>query len=132
MKKAVMDREVPEDWKAELGPDGKLQPGPANDEKVSRLFRAYFNNKMTLLVFLIQSKTLKPSPHLLDEIFRFLNDLYHHMLTGANQERHRHVFEWLKAFFQTLPDASQDQRVQAREFVRSLYDAIGMDLKSDL
>lgn len=100
--------------------------------KISHLFQSYFNNKMTLLLFLIQARGVKPNPKLVETVGCFLDDLFRHMLDGALQKRYRLVFKWLKQFFKMLPDVSIDQRDKARDFIRSIYDVFGLHLKDDI
>ena len=103
-----------------------------DDQIISRLFQGYFNNKMTLLLFLVQSRSLKPNPKLVESVLRFLNDLFHHMLAGGTQKQYRLIFKWLSLFFRKLPDVSLGQRDKAKGFIRVIYDAFGLCLKSDI
>lgn len=132
MKNGLMECEVSGNERSAHDLHPAMGSGPAHDQELGQLFQAYFNNKMTLLLFLIQGKAVKPNPGLVEGISLFLDDLYHHMLTGKNQERYRHAVEWLKSFFQTLPEASLEQRSRAKGFVRDLYDAMGMRLKAKI
>jgi hypothetical protein len=132
MRMTLTDHEVSEKWKTRQGPQETLRSESVSDHLISQLFRVYFNNKMTLLIFLIQSKTLTPNPYAVEGVIRFLDDLYHHMMTGRIQAQHHHALEGLKSFCQALPDVSQEQRDQAKAFVRSLYHAMGMNLKADI
>ena len=103
-----------------------------DDHQISRLFTGYFNNKMTLLLFLVQAKQLKPHSKLAATVRGFLDDLFHHMLEGPMQKRYRLTFKWLKLFFEKLPDVTVNQRDKAKEFIRAIYDAMGLHLKEDL
>ena len=103
-----------------------------DEHKISHLFKNYFNNKMTLLLFLIQTRGIKPNPKLVETVGGFLDDLFRHMLEGALQKRYRLVFKWLKRFFAKMPDVSMDQRDKARDFIRAIYDALGLHLKDDI
>jgi len=103
-----------------------------DEHKISQLFKSYFNNKMTLLLFLVQTKKVKPNPRLAETVRCFLNDLFHHMLEDRFQKRCRLVFKWLNLFFKKLPDVSVYQRDKAKDFIRAVYDAFGLHLKSDI
>lgn len=103
-----------------------------DEHKISQLFTGYFNNKMTLLLFLIQAKKVKPNPVLVGTVHAFLDDIFRHMLEGSLQKRYRRIFKWLKLFFAKLPDVSVYQRDKAKDFVRAIYDVFGMHLKSDI
>ena len=109
-----------------------LRSESADDRRISELFQAYFNNKMTILIFLIQAKAYEPTPRLLEGIFRFLDDLYHHMMSEKAQEEYRDAIGWLKVFFRTVPEVSPEDREQAKGFVRGFYRAVGMQLKADI
>jgi hypothetical protein len=132
MKLTTIDHQTPADEKRQGSSDRRSSSGPVNDGTISQLFRAYFNNKMTLLIFLIQAKTLKLNSQTVEEITRFLDDIFHHMLTGEAQRQYQETFESLKSFFRILPDVSQEQRDLARELIRNIYQAVGIDLKADI
>ena len=103
-----------------------------DEHRISHLFKNYFNNKMTLLLFLVQMRGIKPNPKLAETAGGFLEDLFRHMLEGALRKRYRLVFKWLKRFFLKLPDVSVHQRDKARNFIRAIYDAFGLHLKDDI
>ena len=103
-----------------------------DERKISQLFTGYFNNKMTLLLFLIQAKKVKPNPVLVGTVHSFLDDMFRHMFEGSLQKRYRRIFKWLKLFFEKLPDVSVYQRDKAKDYVRAIYDAFGLHLKSDI
>lgn len=104
----------------------------AEERTLGRLFAGYLNNKMTLLLFLIQAKGVKPNAVLVATVHSFLDDLYRHMLEGPLQRRYRRVFQWLKIFFSRLPVVSVYQRDRARDFICAIYDAFGLHLKEDV
>jgi len=102
---------------------------PVVDEQhLSMLFHGYFNNKMTLLVFLIQIKRHRISEKTAQLACGFLDDMYRHMLPGGLQRKYRLVFLWLKKFFLKLPNVSAKQRGKAIGFIRSLYEIFGINL----
>jgi hypothetical protein len=132
MKLTAIDQQASANGKRQGVSDRRSSSGLASDGTISQLFRAYFNNKMTLLIFLIQAKTLKLNSQTVEEISRFLDDIFHHMLIGEAQRQYQEAFEFLKSFFRALPDVSQEQRDLAKEFIRDLYQAVGIDLKADI
>lgn len=101
-----------------------------DEHRISELFQGYINNKMTLLFFLIQTKNFGRNPKLAESSSRFLEDIYHHMLSAGPQKEHRWVFKWLKIFFRKLPNVSVAQRDKAKDFVLCVYDAMGLYLKT--
>lgn len=108
------------------------QPLGLEEQLLGQLFKGYFNNKMTVLVFLIQAKQHKPEVRVKNGACCFLDDLYRHMLADTKQKRYRRVFLWLKKFVQKLPNVKASQRSRALYFVRALYDIFGINPNSEI
>jgi len=102
------------------------------EQLLGQLFKGYFNNKMTVLVFLIQAKQHKPEAGVVNGVCCFLDDLYHHMLADSKRKRYRRVFLWLKRFVQKLPHVKSTQRRSAINFVQDLYEVFGVNPKSEI
>ena len=102
------------------------------EQCLGQLFKGFFNNKMTVLVFLIQAKQHKPEARVLNGVCCFLDDLYRHMLADSKQKRYHRVFLWLKKFVQKLPNVKASQRSRALDFVRALYEVFGINPKSEI
>lgn len=102
------------------------------EQLLGQLFKGYFNNKRTVLVFLIQTKQHKPESGVVNGVCCFLDDLYHHMLADSKQKRYRRVFFWLKRFVRKLPNVKTSQRNSAVEFVKDLYGVFGIHPKSEI
>ena len=102
------------------------------EQLLGQLFKGFFNNKMTVLIFLIQVKQHKPEARVVNGVCCFLDDLYRHMLADAKQKRYRRVFLWLKRFVQRLPNVKVSQRSRALDFVRALYELFGVHPKSEI
>ena len=102
------------------------------EQLLGQLFKGFFNNKMTVLIFLIQAKQHKPEARAVNRVCCFLDDLYLHMLTDSNRERYRRVLLWLKRFVQKLPNVKTSQRGRAIDFVRALYEAFGIHPKTEI
>ena len=102
------------------------------EQWLGQLFKGYFNNKMTVLIFLIQVKQHKPEARVVNGVCCFLDDLYHHMLADSKQKRFRRVFVWLKKFVRRLPNVKTMQRGRALDFVRTLYGVFGINLKTEI
>lgn len=100
-----------------------------DDLMLARLFRAYFNNKMTILIFLCYAVRHVPAAEHMNSVYGFLDDLYHHMLEGDVQKQYRRKFIWLKGFLRKLPNVRPSQRVKAIQLIKSLYDVFGIELK---
>jgi len=102
------------------------------EQMLGKLFVGYFNNKMAVLVFLIQAQKHKPDTDVVSSLRLFLDDLFHHMLDGCKQGHYRRVFLWLKRFLAKLPNVRLDQRRRAVRFVQDLYGVFGVHLNSNL
>ena len=104
----------------------------SEEQLLGKLFKGYFNNKMSVLVFFIQAKQHQPGPGAVNGMCCFLDDLYRHILEDSKQIRYRRVFVWLKGFVQKLPNVRDSQRDQAIDFVGVLYEAFGIHPKSQI
>ena len=102
------------------------------EQLLGQLFKGFFNNKMTVLVFLIQAKQHKPEAWVKSGVCCFLDDLYRHMLKDSKQMQYRRVFIWLKKFVQKLPNVKASQRDRAVDFVRALYEVFGINPKTEI
>ena len=104
----------------------------AEEQMFGKLFIGYFNNKMAVLVFLIQAQRHRPEARVVNGMCFFLDDLYNHILENSKQKQYRRIFFWLKQFLQKLPNVRTDQRESAVRFTRVLYDVLGLHLGSNL
>ena len=102
------------------------------EQLLGQLFKGFFNNKMTVLVFLIQAKQHKPEAGVKSGVCCFLDDLYRHMLKDSKQMQYRRVFIWLKKFVQKLPNVKASQRDRAVDFVKALYEVFGINPKTEI
>ena len=103
-----------------------------DEAKFRYLFTGYFNNKMTVLLFLTQRRKGAPSVELIGKMRNLLNDLYYHMLEERSQKRYRLAFKWLMLFLKKLPDVNRRQRNKARKLIRVLYHAFGVNLNTEI
>ena len=101
-------------------------------QMLGKLFEGYFNNKMAVLVFLIQAQRHHPDSKVISSMCFFLDDLYHHMLADSEKKRCRRWFFWLKIFLRQLPNVRVDQRERAVRFISDLYDVFCFNLKFNL
>lgn len=106
------------------------QAGIRDESSLGLLFKAYFNNKMTVLIFLCCAVRHTPEEKNMNGIYGFLDDLYHHMMEGDVQRRYRRKLIWLKGFLRKLPNVRPLQRLKAIELIRSFYDVFGIELKT--
>ncbi len=105
---------------------------PLGDETACDLFKAYFNNKMTVILCLLQKR--KPEPDSLASMRSviFFDDLYHHMLRSEYQVEYARVFQWLRLFFKRFPYVSPIQKRKAIEYTKIVYQLFGMKLNINI
>ena len=108
------------------------RPSAMDESSLGRLFKAYFNNKMTVLIFLCSAVHHKPEEKHVNSICCFLDDIYRHMLVAPLQRQYRRKFIWLRGFFQKLPCVRTSQRAKAINLIQSLCDVFGINLKKNL
>ena len=101
-------------------------------EKLEDLFWAYFNNKMTVLLMVIEhpaiaSSVLKPEKQKI-----FLQDIYHHFLSSRADRKYHRAFRWLNCFFDRYPDIGCKQIYRAIRMVGLIYEAFGRKLNPRL
>ena len=109
----------------------KLKPIKVNtlcEESARDIFRAYFNNKMTVILLLLQKRRVEPDSYSAMRAVIFFDDLYHHMLPNAYQLSHGRVFQWLKLFFKRFPYVKPLQKRKALEYLKIIYQLFGMKL----
>ncbi len=98
------------------------------EESARDIFRAYFNNKMTVILLLLQKRRVEPDSYSAMRAVIFFDDLYHHMLQGEYQLSHGRVFQWLKLFFKRFPYVKPLQKRKAIEYLKIVYRLFGMQL----
>ena len=98
------------------------------EESARDIFRAYFNNKMTVILLLLQKRRVEPDSYSAMRAVIFFDDLYHHMLPNAYQLSHGRVFQWLKLFFKRFPYVKPLQKRKALEYLKIIYQLFGMKL----
>ncbi len=98
-------------------------------EETKDLFQAYFNNKMTIILLMLQKRN--PTPDSLASLKAgvFLEDLYHHMLRSEYQQKYGRVFKWLRHFFRRFPYVKPVQKRKAIEYLGLVYQMFGFKLK---
>lgn len=76
---------------------------PLSEEGARELLKAYFNNKMTSILFLLQKRHPKPDSLTLLKAVVFFDDLYRHMLHAGAQREYGRSFQWLILFSAGFP-----------------------------
>lgn len=106
-----------------------VQEAELNDQSARDIFKAYFNNKMTVILLLLQKRRVEPDSYGSLRAVLFFDDLYHHMLSSAHQRDYRNAFKWLRLFFKRFPYVKMLQRKKALAYMKIVYQLFGMELK---
>lgn len=96
------------------------------------LFWAYFNNKMMILLMMIEHPVIAKSVLSVEKQKAFLSDLYHHFLPPHTPSKYHHAFKWLGLFLDRYPDVGPRRIHQAIEMVGRIYEAFGLKLDKRL
>jgi hypothetical protein len=106
------------------------QPRTIGETEAYELFKGWFNNKMTVLIFLIRHPNPKFSRIKGENQIFFLQDLEHHFLRpGKSREAGRQAIRWLKAFCRAYPNGvTERRREKALQMIRRIYDSFGFPL----
>jgi hypothetical protein len=116
-------------WIPKLAP---VDTEPLDDETACHLLKAYFNNKMTVILLMLQTKRPRTDSLASLKAVIFLEDLYHHMLRKNGQERFERVFQWLRLFFKRFPYVKPVQKRKAIEYIQVVYRLFGMGLELNI
>lgn len=100
---------------------------PSKDE-LYNLFKAYFNNRMTVLLMMIEHPEISRDVLSVERQKFFLKDLYHHLLPSPCPVKYRRAFQWLFRFLDAFPKVSPWRIYLAIEMVGIIYDAFGLEL----
>ncbi|MBI2166762.1 MAG: hypothetical protein HYU34_00800 [Candidatus Omnitrophica bacterium] len=103
-------------------PGGRLA-----ERELADLFRAYFNNRMMVLLMMIEHPEISREVLSLERQKFFLNDLYHHFLPSRCASKYRRAFEWLFHFLEVFPDVTPRRIYQALKMVGWIYEGFGME-----
>lgn len=98
-------------------------------ERLENLFKAYFNNKMMILLMIIENPSFAKCQYAIEKQKYFLDDIYRHFFDGALCRHYHWAFRWLFAFLDIYPNWSPDKRVRAVEMISHIYTSLGFDFK---
>lgn len=101
---------------------------PLAGGRLEELFRAYFNNRMMILLMMIEHPEISREVLSVDRQKFFLNDLYHHFLPSHCPSRYRRAFEWLFGFLDRYPDITPRMIYRAIHMVSLVYEVFGLEL----
>ena len=96
--------------------------------KMNELFLGYFNNRMTVLLIMIEHPAIARNLTSVARQRFFLEDLYHHFLPPGTQPKYHRAFEWLFLFLKRYPNVTPAQIYRALEMVRLVYEMFGLEL----
>jgi len=100
--------------------------------RLTHLFRAYFNNRMMILLMMIEHPEISRQVLSIERVKFFLRDLYHHFLPSKCPSRYRRAFEWLFRFLEIYPTVTPRRIYQAIRMVGVVYEAFGFRLPKRL
>lgn len=95
-------------------------------ESPAQLFKAYFNNKMTVILLMLQRQKHDPDSLGAMKAVIFMDDIYHHLIKSEYQQRYRKVFKWLCMFFRRFPYVKPVQKRKAIEYIKIVYEMMGI------
>ena len=101
---------------------------PLAGGQLEELFTAYFNNRMMVLLLLIEHPGISRDVLSVRRQRFFLEDLYHHFLPSGCPSRYRKAFEWLFRFLDIYPDVTPRRIYEAIRMVGLIYEAFGLEL----
>ena len=95
---------------------------------LNELFLGYFNNRMTVLLMMIEHPGIRRNITTVARQRFFLEDLYHHFLPPHCELRYYHAFEWLFLFLKRYPKVAPQEIYRALQMVRLIYEVFGLEL----
>ncbi|GEM_PF-1947399 len=101
---------------------------PLAGGKLKELFQAYFNNRMMVLLMMIEHPGINRQPQSIERQRFFLEDLYHHFLPPHCEAKYRRAFEWLFGFLKRYPDVKPHRIYRGIQMVGLIYEAFGLEL----
>ena len=106
--------------------------GKLRGKELEHLFWAYFNNKMTVLLMMIEHPEITRSILSVEKQKAFLNDLYHHFLRSNAGPKYHLAFKWLGRYLDQYPKAGYPEIYKAIQMVGLIYEAFGLALPARL
>ena len=99
---------------------------PEKMENLEPLFWAYFNNKMMILLMMIENPLLTKSIRSVERQKMFLHDIYHHFLPSHVERKYHRAFKWLRLFLERYPDVTAGMNLRAIRMVKIIYEGFGL------
>lgn len=95
-----------------------------SEKETGALFRAWFNNRMTVLLILIHHIQQR-DPRMILKIDFFLTDIEHHFVDSHAGKPYRYAFSYLHRYLKVYPAVTYKGSHKAVEMVRRIYEALG-------
>lgn len=105
---------------------------PEKLDNLELLFWAYFNNKMMILLMMIENPLLIKNSVSVDKQKIFLHDLYHHFLPPGMEQKYHRAFRWLHLFLDRYPDVSAGLIRRAIRMIGIIYEGFGLKLEKSI
>jgi len=105
---------------------------PERMENLEPLFWAYFNNKMMILLMMIENPILTKSALSVEKQKIFLHDLYHHFLPSKMERKYHRAFQWLHLFLDRYPDVTSRLIQRAIRMIAIIYEGFGLKLEKNI
>lgn len=103
--------------------------GRVRIKNLRSLFSAYFNNRMMMLLFLIEHPAIARDQLSIEKQKAFLHDPYHHFLPQDSPAKYHRAFAWLRLFLDHWEEARPRRIYRAIHMVGLVYEAFGMKLE---
>lgn len=101
---------------------------PIAGGELEEIFTAYFNNRMMVLLMLVEHPGISRDVLSVERQRFFLKDLYHHFLPSGCPSKYRKAFEWMFRFLDIYPDITPRRIYQAIQMIELIYEAFGLEL----
>ena len=75
-------------------------------DTLNQHFKCYLNNKMMVLMTLIEHPELHEASQLAQRERISIQDIYHHFLPKKTDLHHKHAFRWFEILLEHYPDVS--------------------------
>ncbi len=105
-----------------------LPKRPLGGKELENLFWAYFNNKMMILLMMVEHPEIAKGSLSVEKQKAFLNDLYHHFLSESVPTKYHHAFRWLETFLDHYPNINYKEIYKAIQMIGLIYQAFGKKL----
>jgi len=86
-------------------------------------FKGWFNNRMMVILMLMQDIRRRESRSMLRAEF-FLEDVEHHFVKPSSGREIRNAFRWMRRYLKQYPQVTREHSRKALDQVSRIYDAV--------